>query len=110
MKELFWEGSSLRDLHSFTKLAKRLIGHELMRVQAGVEPQDWKPMTTVGQGVREIRVHLENEYRVLYVTKIKDSVHVLHAFTKKTQKTSKSDIEIAQKRYQQLMRDHLLTR
>lgn len=86
------------------KAAKRLIGHELHRVQSGLEPTDWKPMSEVGAGVREIRIHSLNEYRVLYITKIKDAVHILHAFFKKTQKTSKQDIEIAKKRYQSLIK------
>ena len=104
MKLIFWQGSTLKDVGGFTKLAKRMIGHELMRVQARLEPSDWKPMSSIGKGVREIRVHADKEYRVLYVTKINDVIHVLHVLVKKSQKTSKKDIEIAKSRYQELFK------
>jgi len=55
-------------------------------------------MTTVGSGVREIRIHGEGPYRVIYVAKIDNAIHVLHAFQKKTQKTRKQDVEIAKRR------------
>ena len=105
MRTVYWEGHSLDEVASFPKRAKRLIGYELERIQNGLEPIDWKPISVVGLGVKEIRIHSPDEYRVLYVTKIKDAVHVLHAFIKKTQKTNKRDIEIARKRYQLLIRE-----
>ena len=73
-----------------------------MRLQAGFEPIDWKPMQSIGKGVREIRIHARNEYRVIYVAKIKNTIHILHSFEKKTQKTSKLDIDLAKNRYQAL--------
>ncbi len=63
-------------------------------------------MPTVGHGVREIRVHAENEYRVFYVAKFAEAVYVLHAFAKKTQQTAKRDIELAADRYKQLLVQH----
>ncbi|MEM9242886.1 MAG: type II toxin-antitoxin system RelE/ParE family toxin [Pseudomonadota bacterium] len=104
MKDIYWEGSSLRDVSQFTKPVKRLIGYELMRLQSALEPMDWKPMRSVGKGVREIRIHHDNEYRVLYVTHIQDSIHVLHVFVKKTQKTAKRDLDLAKQRYQALLK------
>ena len=59
-------------------------------------------MTTVGRGVREIRIHYEGQYRVIYVAKIDDAVYVLHAFRKKTQKTRKQDIAIARRRLKEI--------
>ncbi len=103
MKKIHWIGPSLKDLACFTKQAKRAIGIELMRVQAGCDPMDWKPMSSIGRGVREIRVHVENEYRVLYMANIGNEIHVLHTFIKKTQKTSKKDIAIAKKRHGELI-------
>jgi phage-related protein len=67
-----------------------------------MEPSDWKPMTTVGRGVREIRIHYEGQYRVIYVARIDDAVHILHAFQKKTQKTRKQDIEFARRRLKEI--------
>ncbi len=55
-----------------------------MRVQSGCDPMDWKPMSSIGKGVREIRGHIENEYRVLYMANIGNEIHVLHTFIKKT--------------------------
>ncbi len=63
------------------------------RVQRSLEPTDWKPITSIGQGVREIRIQEQGQYRIIYVAKFEDAVYVLHAFRKKTQKTSGPDID-----------------
>ena len=102
MKPLRFVGSSLTDLHNFPAEARREAGFELYAIQRGFEPSDWKPMKAIGSGVREIRIRVLGEWRVLYVAKFADTVYVLHAFQKKTQKTSRKDIEIAQRRYKQL--------
>ncbi len=65
-------------------------------------PKDFKPMPSVGKGVYEIRVNLGGAWRALYVAKFAEAVYVLHVFQKKTQQTSKEDIEIARKRYRTL--------
>ncbi len=63
-------------------------------------------MASAGSGVREIRVWDESgAYRVLYVAKLEDAVYVLHCFQKKIQATRKRDIDLAQKRYQELMKE-----
>jgi phage-related protein len=59
-------------------------------------------MALVGPGVREIRVHFGGEYRVLYLAKFEEAVYVVHAFVKKTQKSSSLDIELGRKRYREL--------
>lgn len=106
MKPVVWLGSSHDDIRGFPAGARQEAGHELDRVQRGLEPSDWSPMPTVGPGVREIRVHAENEYRVLYVAKFAEAVYVLHAFVKKTQQTAKRDIDLAADRYRQLLAQH----
>lgn|GEM_PF-3234930 len=63
---------------------------------------DWKPISVIGAGVREIRIHVLGEWRVLYVAKFEDAVYVLHAFQKKSRKTRREDIEIARQRYRQI--------
>ncbi len=98
MKPLYFVGTALEDLRAFPAAPRRESGYQLDRVQYGLEPSDWKPMTTVGSGVREIRIHGEGQYRVIYVAKIDNAIHVLHAFQKKTQKTRKQDVEIAKRR------------
>ena len=97
-KPLYFVGSALEDLRAFPRAPRREAGYQLDRVQFGLEPSDWKPMPTVGRGVREIRIHNEGQYRVIYVAKVHDAVYVLHAFQKKTQKTRKQDVEIARRR------------
>ena len=62
-------------------------------------------MSSIGQGVKEIRIHVEGEFRVLYVAKYEEAIYVLHAFQKKTQKTPKRDIDIAKTRFRELERE-----
>jgi phage-related protein len=77
----------------------------LDKVQRGEQPDDFKPMSAVGKGVEEIRIADESgAYRVIYVARRADAVYVLHAFQKKTQATSKKDIDTARKRFAQLPR------
>ena len=63
-KPLIWLGSSQRDLKAFPQDARSVAGFQLRRVQQGLEPNDWKPMTEVGAGVQEIRLHTGLEHRV----------------------------------------------
>jgi phage-related protein len=102
VKALKFIGSSLDDLRDFPDEARRAIGFELRAVQDGLDPSDWKPMQSIGPGVREIRIHVLGEWRVIYVVKLRQAVYVLHAFQKKTQKTGRSDIDLARKRYKQI--------
>jgi len=101
-KPLFWLGSSLDDLRAFSEEARREAGYQLGRVQQGVMPDDWKPMTDVGPGVYEIRVHTGAEHRVFYVAKHDEAVYVVHAFEKRTRRTRQADIDIARKRLAEL--------
>lgn len=102
MKTLKFVGSSQDDLREFPVDAKRQAGFELDAVQRGLEPSDWKPMASIGPGVNEIRIHVRGEWRIIYVAKFAEAVYVLHAFQKKTQKTRREDIELAQRRYRQI--------
>ena len=78
------------------------VGHELRRVQQGSDPTEWKPMPSIGLGVKEIRVNVGTAHRVFYVAKFAQAVYVLHAMTKRSQKTPRQDIELAAKRLRQL--------
>jgi phage-related protein len=102
MKPLKFVGSSLDDLRNFPEEARRAAGFELRAVQSGFEPSDWKPMQTIGPGVNEIRIHVLGEWRVIYVAKFRDVVYVLHAFQKKSRKTSRHDIDLARERYRRI--------
>ena len=96
MKPIAFVGSALDDLREFPVGARREAGHQLDRVQRGLEPDDWKPMPGIGAGVREIRVRDEaGAFRVVYVAAFAEAVYVLHAFGKKTQRTAKRDFDLA---------------
>jgi len=100
MKPVRFMGSAKDDLSAFPKSARNRAGHELFMVQAGREPDDWKPMASVGPGACEIRVRDQaGAFRVIYVARFEDAVYVLHAFQKKSRKTSQIDVGLARKRY-----------
>lgn len=102
MKPVVWCGDSLEQVRDFPPDARRLAGHQLDKVQRGIDPDDWKPMPSVGLGVREVRVRAQGQYRVVYLAKFEEAVYVLHAFAKKTQRTTKQDLELAAKRFREL--------
>lgn len=98
-KPIFFIGSSRDDLREFPAEVRKALGGELLRVQNGLMPVDFKPLKGVGKGAYEIRVHLHGAWRVIYVARFADAVYVLHAFEKKTRKTSQNDLELAKRRY-----------
>jgi phage-related protein len=105
-KPVEFRGSALENLRAFPEAARREAGYQLDQVQHGHEPDDWKPMNTVGQGVREIRIRdAAGAFRVMYVAKFDNAVYVLHCFQKKTQKTSKADLNLAAQRYRELVKE-----
>lgn len=105
IKPLVWLANSRDCMRELPDAARRVAGFELWEVQQGKEPSDWKPMPTVGLGVNEIRIRVGGAYRVFYVAKFGEAVYVLHAFQKKTQKTPKSDIELAHARFRALIQE-----
>ena len=106
VKPIEFRGGALTDLCRFPAAARREAGYQLYQVQEGEDPDDWKPMNTVGSGVREIRIReSDGAFRVMYIAKFEDAIYVLHCFQKKTQKTSKTDLDLATRRYQDLVRE-----
>ena len=92
-------GDSLERIRAFPFSARQDAGFQIDKVQRGEEPDEWKPMKTVGKGVKEIRIQeVSGHYRVIYLTNLDDVVYVLHAFLKKTRQTRKSDINLARRR------------
>ena len=93
-------GSSYTNLLAFPKQPRREAGFQLGRVQAGLDPTDWKPFDEVGAGTREVRLSdAKGIFRVMYVAKFEEAVYVLHCFPKMAQATSKQDKDIAAARY-----------
>ena len=103
MKDIEFLGNSLANIQLFSDSAKRRTGYALHKVQNGLEPDNWKPMSSIGSGVKEIRVFASDGiYRTIYLAKLKDAVYVLHAFQKKEQKTRQEDIDVAKKRLKEI--------
>ncbi|MGH7871998.1 MAG: type II toxin-antitoxin system RelE/ParE family toxin [Candidatus Binatia bacterium] len=108
-KPIVWIGSSRHDLRDFPDEARRKLGFELRAVQRGEEPSDFKPMPTIGAGVYEIRIRTGDAFRVFYLSKFDEGLYVLHAFQKRTQKTSKRDITIGRERFKTAQEFHRQT-
>lgn len=108
-KPLNWRGSSLRDIKDdnvFTVEARRAAGHQLSKVQAGAEPDIWKPFPDVGAGTKEIIIDTQDGwFRVMYVAKFDEAVYVLHCFRKKTNATTTHDKSVAKQRYADVIRE-----
>jgi phage-related protein len=106
-KVLQWIGSARQEVRGLSAAARQKAGADLWRVQNGGDPKDWKPMESVGPGAREIRIRTADggsvQHRVIYVAKFPEAVYVLHAFEKKTRRTSPHNIEVAALRYRQLL-------
>lgn len=105
MKPLRFVGTAQADLAAFPVEAKRAAGFELWNVQNGLMPSDFKPLLTVGQGAYEIRIHLQEAWRVIYVARFAGAVYVLHAFCKTSRKTPLDAIDLAKRRYRQIEKE-----
>ena len=112
MKPVCFLGNALDSLRAFPDAARSVAGYQIERLQHGLDPDDWKPMKSIGNGVREIRVRdasgasgASGAYRVIYIASMKDAIYVLHAFQKKTQTTSRHDIYLATERFKDLIRN-----
>jgi phage-related protein len=105
LKQVRWLANSREQIRDFPDEARREAGYQLERVQAGKDPADWKPMPSVGLGVNEIRVRDGGAFRVIYIAKFPEAVYVLHAFQKKARKTPKADVELARRRFRELVQE-----
>jgi phage-related protein len=97
-----WLGDSRQDIRLFSPAVLDALGKQLLTVQRGQIPSDFKPMPSIGKGVYEIRVRLGGAWRLIYVAKLEPAIYVRHVFQKKTPQTSTNDIELAKKRYRTL--------
>jgi phage-related protein len=102
-KRIIWVGSVLEDVRAFPPDVRRRIGYELHQIQQGLTASDWKPMPAVGGSVTEVRIHVSGEHRLFYVARFEEAIYVLHAFAKKTAKTSKRDLDLARSRLREVI-------
>jgi phage-related protein len=106
MKPVRFVGDSLERLRQFPEDARQDAGYQLEKIQRGEQPDDFKPMPTIGRGVEELRIWDESgTYRVIYTARLKDCVAVLHAFQKKSRTTSPRDVELARTRWLALSKE-----
>jgi phage-related protein len=107
-KKIDWRGSSLDDLCAFPDDAKRNAGYQLRKVQKGEQPDEYKPMPEIGSGVTEVIVDTSDGwFRVMYVAKLEEAVYVLHAFQKKSNKTTQGDKDVAKRRYSAVLKERI---
>ena len=104
MKPVTFLGDSLDKVREFPAGARREAGFQIDRVQRGFDPDNWKPMKTIGTGVREIRIRdAAGAFRVIYIAAFAEAIYVLHAFNKTSRATSKRDLGLAEMRLKELL-------
>jgi phage-related protein len=102
LKPIRWLGTTRDDLRGQRPAIRYEFGQQLLRVQMGLRPNNYKPMSAVGPGTYEIRVQdADGIARLMYVAKFYDTICVLHVFMKRSQRTPKTDIDLAGKRYRE---------
>lgn len=99
-----WEGDSKEVLSDFPAEVKATLGFSLRQIQNGQKPRcEHRPMTSVGKGVWELKDGDNRAwYRVMYLTRVQNVIHVLHCFEKDSRKTDRRDIETAKFRLQEV--------
>jgi phage-related protein len=94
-----WEGDSREVITSFPDEAKRNLGFDLRLLQQGQQPTDYRAMSSIGPGVFELRDQDERAwYRVIYLSRVRDVIHVLHCFEKRSRQTPLKEINVARQR------------
>jgi len=94
-----WEGDSKEILSSFPDATKRNLGFDLRLLQQRERPTDYRPITSIGPGVFELRDQDERAwYRVIYLSRVRDVIHVLHCFEKRSRETPMREIRTARQR------------
>ena len=109
-RPLLWVGSAKRDFKKFPVPVQKDMGVALFIVQLGGTPPSAKPWKGLGPGVYElIEDHRGDTYRAVYTVWIEDSIHVLHAFQKKSKagiKTPKADVDLIERRLKTALKRH----
>jgi phage-related protein len=96
---VFWEGDSREVLQTFPEHVRQNLGFQLWRLQQGERPSDYRPLSSIGTGVFELRDQDERAwYRVVFLSRINDVIYVLHSFEKKSREIPRKDFEKAKQR------------
>ena len=95
-----WEGDSREVLQSFPEGVRQNLGFQLWQLQQGERPSDYRPLASIGAGVYELRDQDERAwYRLIYLSRIKATIHVLHCFEKKSREMPRREFERARRRF-----------
>jgi len=98
-----WEGDSKEVLSAFPDAVKSNLGFSLRLLQQGQRPTDYRPMGSIGSGVFELRDQDERAwYRVIYLSRVRDVIHVLHCFEKRSRETPVKEIRTARQRLKEV--------
>jgi phage-related protein len=82
---------------------QRFAARSVLRLQLGEKPLSSRPMQSIGKGVFELRqVDDRGGYRVIYLQRIGNRLHVLHSLVKKSAKTPAKDLRIASDRLKEV--------
>ncbi|WP_129781112.1 type II toxin-antitoxin system RelE/ParE family toxin [Peristeroidobacter soli] len=113
-KPLYWEGSSKKEFKEFPVAVQKDMGVALYVVQRGATPESAKPWKGNGSGVYElVEDHRGDTFRAVYMVRVGDAVHVLHAFQKKSKSgiaTPRPDVELVEKRLKAVIARYRATR
>lgn len=103
LKEVVWLGDSKAVISEFSFKIREDLGFELYRLQQGKSPLKSRLMKSIGAGIFELKEQDQSGwYRVIYTLQVRDKIYVLHCFKKQSAKTSKTNLELAQKRMKQI--------
>lgn len=104
---IFWPAKLAEEIKEVWPVEMRKAGgFQLGRVQQGLEPNNYRPMPSIGAGVKEVKLQDEDksQYRIIYIAKFEEAIYVFHVITKKkTQRTSQFDIDLAKKRLSEII-------
>jgi len=99
-----WEGDSLNVLRSFPRSVREDLGNDLRRLQDGEKPINSRPMKSIGKRVYELKQQDgRGWYRLIYLSKVGDTIYILHCFRKQSRKTSQKDLSVAKERLKNVL-------
>ncbi len=100
LASVVWEEDSLEVLRSFPAAIRREFGIEIFYLQRGERPRSFRTMPSVGKGVFELKQRDDaGWYRIIYLSRVNDTLYMLHTFKKQSAKTSRNDLKIAEARF-----------
>lgn len=113
-KPLYWEGASRKGFKEFPNPVRKELGVALFVVQLGGTPESAKPWKGNGSGVYELVDDYRGDtFRAVYTVRVRDAVHVLHAFQKKSKSgiaTPRPDVELIERRLKAVLARYAASR